>query len=111
VGTDAPQQAPDLLVRRCRLCQRGHVSPARLKAGDYRCNRCRSASPSHKAARARYSQKPDRRAAESRRNRKRIYVGQEYHSVAATADTARIVNAHIKERMCHFRETRDRNAS
>jgi hypothetical protein len=67
------------------------VSPARIRARDYRCNRG-----------------PKRRASQLKRNRRRIWIGHYYRFTARTdADTAAI-RQHIKERVSAFKGQQDR---
>jgi hypothetical protein len=46
-----------------------------------------------------------------RANAKRIHVGKVYHSTARTADEARRINDHIKERVAGFESSRRGTAS
>lgn len=110
--TSLPPAAPIIAQPRlCRLCGERPVSPARLKAYDYRCNRCRHRSPSERATTARYNRTSFRRAATARWNAKRIFIGAQYHSAAPTADIARVINAHIKESVCRFLVIHSKNGN
>ena len=95
---DTHQPATTTPVRLCRLCEERHVPPGRVRARDYRCTRCIQRSVAATAARARYNAGEKRRAVAQRANARRIYIGRTYHSTARTADEARRINAHIKER-------------
>jgi hypothetical protein len=111
---DANQQHPATVgpeVRLCRLCGERAANAARVKHWDYRCNPCRKQSPAHKAWRQRNGRTPKERARAAERAKKRIMVGSHYHSMAKTAEQAQRINAHVKERMCHFRAIRDKNAN
>jgi hypothetical protein len=98
-------------VRLCRLCNVRPVSPSRMKAQDYRCSRCRNATPAHVNATRRYRTAAKGHAANTHCNQRRIWVGRQYHSRAVTVELAAVVNATIKERMCRFRETQDKSAN
>ena len=89
-------------ARLCRLCQERPVSPARIRAWDYRCSRCRGATPASKAAQYRHNRTERRRASKQARGRKRIFIGRQYHSYAATQEQAERINAHIKSRLNAF---------
>ena len=86
----------------CRLCGARPVAPSKVRNHDYRCKRCIHATPNGRANLARYNASAKRRAVQRRANAKRIYVGGAYHSTARTADEARRINAHIKERTREF---------
>lgn len=88
--------------RLCRLCGERHVCPSRMRAHDYRCSYCRYRNPSQRAAVARYDRSPRGRANKARSDVKRIWIGRQYHSRAKTAETARMINAHIRERRLAF---------
>jgi hypothetical protein len=91
------------MTRLCRLCGERPVSPARLKAFDYRCSRCRHQTPGQRATVARYNRSsPVRRAAVTVNNARRIFIGNDYHSRVASAETARLINAHIRKRRHAF---------
>jgi hypothetical protein len=90
------------MTRLCRLCGERPVAPSRQKARDYRCTRCRRQTPSQQAACKRWRQTPSGRATDARTRARRIFVGQAYHSVAATAEDARALNLHIRERRRAF---------
>lgn len=89
--------------RLCRLCHERPVPASRLRWSDYRCSRCRRASPAYRASRVKYDASPARMARQrvkgAKRASKRIFVGERYHSMAATAEQARAINLHIKERL------------
>ena len=89
----------------CRLCKERPVSQSRLKDHDFRCCRCRNHSPSHLAARQKYDKSAKRLAKARRFNRRRIWVGREYHSTAATPERAAVINRHIKRRLGEFKES------
>jgi hypothetical protein len=92
------------VVRKCRLCNERPVCPSRLLEQDYRCSRCRNASPALKAANARWRRTLTGRETTARTNAKRIFIGDTYHSTAATPELAAVVNAHIKERVLGFKQ-------
>jgi hypothetical protein len=90
-------------MRLCRLCKVKPVSAARAKWSDFRCNPCRNASPAALAAKARHQGSPRQRATSlvrnKRTNARRIFIGKRYHSAAKSAELARAINAHIKDRL------------
>jgi hypothetical protein len=90
-------------MRLCRLCGERAVSPSRENAHDYRCSRCRSRTPAAKAALAKYMRTEKGQAIRKTDNGRRIRIGKEHHSRAATPDVAQRINAHIKERIREFR--------
>jgi hypothetical protein len=96
-STDASSQAAGA-PRMCRLCRKRRVPPSCLTSGDYRCSRCRHRTPHAMARDRRYARGALRRAVVKRDNDKRIWVGDDYHSRTQTADLARLINAHIKDR-------------
>jgi hypothetical protein len=75
-----------------------------MKAYDYRCSRCRNATPAHVNATRRYRTAELWRATNAKGNQRRIWIGRGYHSRAATPDLAAVVNAHVKERMSVFKQ-------
>jgi hypothetical protein len=95
-------------VRLCRLCAARPVPACRIAHRDYRCNPCRSQYASHKAHAKRYYASPRGRELHRRRsktyNPKRIFIGQTYHSTAASVEQAQRINAHIKERVLGFKQ-------
>jgi hypothetical protein len=86
-------------MRLCRLCNERTVAPAREKAYDYRCSRCRSRTPAHRAAMRNYMRSERGQAVRKNDNDRRIWIGKQHHSRAATPDVARAINLHIKERI------------
>ncbi len=72
--------------------------PSRIKHYDYRCARCIHRTPNGAARVARYNKSEKRRAVIRRSNARRVFVGGDYYSTARSADEARRINAHIKER-------------
>jgi hypothetical protein len=111
------EAAPDVeqVVRLCRLCAVRPVPACRIAHRDYRCNSCRSQYASHKASNKRQDASPRGRELHRLRsktyNPKRIFIGQTYHSTAASAEQAARIGAHIKERLCHFRATHGKSAN
>lgn len=95
-------------VKLCRLCGLRHVSPSRLAVRDFRCTRCRGDSPAYQAAYARYRQsergKAVSRALHAVKNKRRIWIGRQYHSVADTPERASMINGHIKDRRRHAKQ-------
>jgi hypothetical protein len=91
------------LVRLCRLCQTRPVTAARLKWHDYRCHPCRKLTPAYHAANARYERTERRTRLERARNKRRIWIGQRYHSFAASPELAQRINAHLKGRLNAFK--------
>jgi hypothetical protein len=45
-----------------------------------------------------WRQTPNGKAANARHNARRLWVGREYHSCAASADQATAINRHIQEK-------------
>lgn len=90
--------------RLCRLCGKRPVPPSRLARQDYRCSRCRAQTPAYQAYKRRRDATPRNRARAAERAKKRIYVGTKYHSMAATAEDARRINAHVKDRVNAFKQ-------
>lgn len=99
---------PQGRVRLCRLCHERPVSPARMRAWDYRCNRCRNRTPASKAATYRHNRTEKRKARKQQLGRRRIFVGRQYHSYAATQEQAERINAHVKDRLNAFKRQQDR---
>jgi hypothetical protein len=105
VGTVAPAEEEaqvEPVVRLCRLCNERPVCASRLKAWDYRCSRCRNATPAHRTASKRYRGSARGRAVNERSNHRRIWIGRGYHSRATSLELAAVVNAHTKERLRAF---------
>jgi len=88
--------------RLCRVCNDRQAMPSRIRRRDYRCSRCIHQSAHGQARLARYNAGAARRRAQARSNAKRIFVGNTYHSQAATAEQAKRINAHVKERQREF---------
>jgi hypothetical protein len=86
----------------CRVCHERPATPSRVKNNDYRCTRCIHRSPAGAARLARYNASVARKAVMKRSNDRRIHIGRAYHSTAPTAEDARRINAHIKERRLEF---------
>jgi len=72
--------------------------PSWAKLHRYRCARCKHSTPAAKARNARYFQSAKRKAVMKRDNEKRIMIGDQYHSRAATVEQARAINDHIRGR-------------
>lgn len=89
----------------CRLCGERPAAPSRVKNHDYRCTRCINRTPNGAARLARYNASARRQAVQRRANAKRIHVGGAYHSTARTADEARRINAHIRQRLAAFADS------
>ena len=64
-----------------------------------------------RAAKARYRTSANGRTRERKRNARRIFIGSHYAGNTSTAAAAAAINAHIKDRLCRYHETADRNAS
>lgn len=86
----------------CRCCHTHQVVPSRARARDYRCARCIDTTPAAVARIARYRATAKGRAKAARSNRKRIRVGDEYHSYVSSVETAEAINAHIRQRRQAF---------
>lgn len=86
----------------CKDCGERPVSPSCLARHDYRCSRCRHSTPAGIARNRRYFRSDKKRACNRLSNAKRIFVGAAYHSMAHSAETARAIQAHIKERRRGF---------
>jgi hypothetical protein len=87
----------------CRRCGLRPVLPARLRARNHRCSRCVNSTPEALARIKRYREsakgKATAKASNNRKNPRRIYIGERYHSVADTMERAHRINAHIKDRI------------
>ncbi len=86
----------------CRLCKTRPAMPSRVRNYDYRCARCIHRSPAGQARVARYNLGQKRRAVVQRANKRRLWVGGDYHSAARSADEARRINDYIKEQRRGF---------
>ena len=94
------------MTRLCRLCGERAVSPARINARDYRCCRCRRRTHAEREVQRRY-----RRGARGQAiNARRIFVGYQYHSRAASSEAARMINTHIKEQRRAFVRSQNKDA-
>lgn len=80
------------------------MSPRRVAQGRKQCSHCRNNTPAAKARRKRYERSDARKAVQQRSNRKRVWVGREYHSFVSTAALAQAINAHVRQRVRAFRQ-------
>lgn len=90
--------------RLCRLCGTGIVPPASLKRYDYRCSRCRYRSQGYQRSWRQYTASPSYRRRKRLTNVRRIRARGGYYGLARTADDAAALTAHIRRRVCEFRE-------
>ena len=71
----------------------------RLDGSGYRC------TVKRRAANRAYQRRSEKaRAAINDRNRRRIRIGEGYHSLAASVEQAQVINAHIRRRLDEFKQ-------
>jgi hypothetical protein len=77
-----------------------------MRLRHYTCIRCHNNTPAQVAARARYRASAKWRASyqaqNATKNKRRIFIGHDYHSLVKDPEVASAVNAHIKERLCEL---------
>lgn len=105
-------QVPAVL---CRKCSEREVPPGRIRHRKYVCSRCENAAPERqrriRAHRTKYNHSAKGQAANAERWHRRIWVGSDYHSIAASAEQAAAIQAHIRERMHVFKQGQSSRAA
>jgi CRISPR/Cas system-associated endonuclease Cas1 len=79
----------------CKECLTRRVPLSYLAQYRYFCTACYGRTPGQ----LRYRQGEGRKADNRRSNPRRIYIGKQFHSQAATAEQAQRIRAHVNQRL------------